>query len=1467
MERAGAGKGKGCEAAHQPSPGEVLLDEFLGKQGLYRKKIAKDGSCLFRAVAEQVFHTQSKHLDVRGECVSYLRRNRELFEAFIEGSFDEHLNKLEKPQEWVGQVEISALSLMYKRDFIIYQEPNRPPARVTENGFSDTISLCFSNGNHYDSVYPRKFVDAAALCQSILYETLYQNVFKADVEAVKSALDTNSKVNNAHLSCSEDSDSDAEMEKPRGKADDESDVNGSKSQSCNKVRKKQEKKNESAVLLSFPGEVLRALNPNIYRNIEYEVWQKSKQAQQKRDYSIAAGMQYVVGDKCKVCLDDGKCYNAHIQAVSPDNGPVDVYIEELGEKHSALLQNLRPLTQVSQRGTWSKVQGKRAKKPMNVNSEADFTGVKNSSSFINKPNRLQSNLPPRRHQAMAARQQSSPLQTTDHQSKVASPKYVERAEDFPQLSNIQCTAIGSSGKIELGMNEPQTSTNIQLKIDKSQSAFDNPLEKTSQIGTEQIDPVLELDLQMPHSSSSGSSVTSPVIPIYLSSQTVENSSQISSTSPSSATVSDAPMTSVWIKPPYAPFPGANFPPLLAPFIPSIYDVLYPGFPLNERGEFPTSAPLYSYDKSGADLPDDKSILRFFYNLGVQAYSFQWWPPYSYLYPLNQAYWKHCGMYPGCPPIFYANPQFQTMAGNVQNDIDGAPLHTPHPPRINTTNQSDVGDEDNLPLSAQAAAKHLSHKNKSVPVSPNPVQPPQNFNSLSPSRLPHLASDGTPQPHSGWEAPPPKSSITQNVLARPLNSHPMDMTVPGHVYPLQINDGTCVRPVDQKIGVNSGREAPPPKSSITQNVLARPLNSHPMDMTVPGHVYPLQINDGTCVRPVDQKIGVNSGREAPPPKSSITQNVLARPLNSHPMDMTVPGHVYPLQINDGTCVRPVDQKIGVNSGREAPPPKSSITQNVLARPLNSHPMDMTVPGHVYPLQINDGTCVRPVDQKIGVNSGREAPPPKSSITQNVLARPLNSHPMDMTVPGHVYPLQINDGTCVRPVDQKIGVNSGREAPPPKSSITQNVLARPLNSHPMDMTVPGHVYPLQINDGTCVRPVDQKIGVNSGREAPPPKSSITQNVLARPLNSHPMDMTVPGHVYPLQINDGTRVRPVDQKIGVPGQYAEISDNAKSPIVENLDRQQLQYNRAGEGTFSMVHSALCRELPLISKSVDAIRNSCSSDVKQQSVQSPCEECAKQHSILKKEMKPEKANLISAAGLSSLDTKNNGPQNIAEEHASNSEIDCACSEGNFKSGLASQSIGESKVDIVEQSTAVSSKNKDLMNNYKMPSTKPAHSYKQTSREMSYHVKNGPSERNVLRCSPYIHKKGERQVSRKNKQGNPWSSRNTSCLHDSNIDRTGETVTKGNNKPLIKNRIVRRSEMHIGFGGHENLQIRVENERHHMNENTLHEEPCFVNRSDDMQQFQVMENTSGAPFEGKRNSFRKQRYTSNEKSNTYARK
>ncbi|XP_048463258.1 OTU domain-containing protein 4 [Rhincodon typus] len=527
MERGGAaGKGKICQAVERCNstthPNELLLDEYLRSQGLYRKRIAKDGSCLFRAVSEQVFYTQSKHLEVRRACVSYLRRNRDKFEAFIEGSFDEYLKHLEKPQEWVGQVEISALSLLYKRDFVIYQEPNRPPARVTENGFPDTIFLCFSNGNHYDSVYPKTFVDAAAICQSILYEMLYQNVFKVDVRAIMPAvLDANSEINEEHFNGSENSDSDVEIE--------------------------------------------------------------------------------VFGCTCIHCF----CF-----------------------RYNASLQNLRPLSQISRGSSWNRVQGKRAKKPMNINSEADFKGVKNSSSFVNKPSRLQSSLPPRLQQTMGARQQHSTQQSPGQQPKKSSAEYVGRHEDFPQLSkkydrdlelnhtNAECQHLASSMKVEPEANEAQSPNKMHQRVEQPFPALHNPLEIPPCPTVQRMDPVLQSDLSLSRLPSSAPSLTSPVLSVHSSESVTCRSAECltqtvvstfsSSSVMSSQTMSQAQVTSAFITPLSAPMHGANLPPMPASQITSCFDdLLYPGFAVSEKGEYLTSAPVFSYNKNGADLPSGK----------------------------------------------------------------------------------------------------------------------------------------------------------------------------------------------------------------------------------------------------------------------------------------------------------------------------------------------------------------------------------------------------------------------------------------------------------------------------------------------------------------------------------------------------------------------------------------------------------------------------------------------------------------------------------------------------------------------------------------------------------------------------------------------------------------------------------------------------------------------------------------------
>ncbi|XP_075018805.1 UDP-N-acetylglucosamine transferase subunit ALG13 [Calonectris borealis] len=350
----------------QKSFSEVAMDEYLGSLGLYRKMTAKDASCLFRAVSEQLFSSQIHHVEVRKACASFMRQHQHKFESYVEGSFEKYLERLGDPKESAGQLEMSALSVMYKRDFILYRYPGKPPTYATDNGFEDKILLCCSGNGHYDSVYTKQFQENAAICQAVLYEVLYKNVFGMDEEELRSAVEvfrSGSKKNrNSGSVGSEDANFDCLHEKvsrnPSEKRVDNWEGNDTDNPQEDKFKQgiEEEKPPENPSKMPVPYKVLKALDPEIYRNVEFDVWLDSRKELQKTDYMVFAGRQYYLGDKCQVRLEPGgKYYNAHIQEVGQDGNTLTVFVEELAEKHTVPLANLKPVTQVAPVLAWNMV--------------------------------------------------------------------------------------------------------------------------------------------------------------------------------------------------------------------------------------------------------------------------------------------------------------------------------------------------------------------------------------------------------------------------------------------------------------------------------------------------------------------------------------------------------------------------------------------------------------------------------------------------------------------------------------------------------------------------------------------------------------------------------------------------------------------------------------------------------------------------------------------------------------------------------------------------------------------------------------------------------------------------------------------------------------------------------------------------------------------------------------------------------
>ncbi|ETE67899.1 OTU domain-containing protein 4, partial [Ophiophagus hannah] len=637
------------------------------------------------------------------------------------------------------------------------------------------ILLCFSNGNHYDIVYPIDYTIKAAVCQSILYELLYEKVFDVDVNKVLEELNHADLIKNGGNS--EESDSEDE------------DLESEEAVTSYTNNKKLHKHGKSHNVTSLSGKVLRSLNPLVYQNVEYEVWRQSKIDQQKQDFSIAAGMQYSVGDKCKVYLEhSGRYYNAHIQEVQSADGPVIVFVEELGVKHSVLLRNIKPLPQATPLETWSTVPGKKIKKAtsvhgQNVQTDTDCRGSKNPNKLIKTTSVLSPRMQITRQHHLpslgVSSQQSSahhktqgkkPLQAVrktdcetvqelDHRNKncnvgLSPEEHREKQaidevnslyeiqfqdeEAFPALLNTPVSQVATQTNETSAWQTSQVPNGRRIgnlkeeQVIKNKDAKDEKVSNLEQIlSNQKLDPRMSKDTKedvavagISSPSSNGNTHSPSAEQEHLSGMNATPSSTVPEiplppTVPSAPAVvpawssesTDYGLTGVPSQIPVSsviPTPTAGVDSTLSqatsnpvtaipvtlqavsqPLIPmpqtlNLYqDPLYPGFPINEKGER-VIIPSYSLCGTGEDLPNDKNILRFFFNLGVKAYSCPMWAPHSYLYPLHQAYLNACRMYPKVPVAIYSHhPWMQEipLTPNENEQIDG-PFHVPNDVRMN-----------------------------------------------------------------------------------------------------------------------------------------------------------------------------------------------------------------------------------------------------------------------------------------------------------------------------------------------------------------------------------------------------------------------------------------------------------------------------------------------------------------------------------------------------------------------------------------------------------------------------------------------------------------------------------------------------------------------------------------------------------------------------------------------------------------
>jgi hypothetical protein len=135
-----------------------LLESF----GFLVVDMKGDGSCLFRAVAHQVFGDAERHAEVRKMCCDHMEQDGDYFRDYIGADLDDYVKHMRSPSVWGGHLEIFVLREVFNCNIEVYDSgsmlaPKPLGLFLSEHASIPTMRLSFHGGNHYNSlVDPRR---------------------------------------------------------------------------------------------------------------------------------------------------------------------------------------------------------------------------------------------------------------------------------------------------------------------------------------------------------------------------------------------------------------------------------------------------------------------------------------------------------------------------------------------------------------------------------------------------------------------------------------------------------------------------------------------------------------------------------------------------------------------------------------------------------------------------------------------------------------------------------------------------------------------------------------------------------------------------------------------------------------------------------------------------------------------------------------------------------------------------------------------------------------------------------------------------------------------------------------------------------------------------------------------------------------------------------------------------------------
>ncbi|XP_067931766.1 protein ovarian tumor locus-like [Watersipora subatra] len=236
------------------SPVDVWL---LNKHGLYRILISKDEECLYRAIAEQKCPSQNYYEKVKKKLNSYCSEHLE-----TPGKSFESLNT---PDE-----KMAVVSAAYRRNVLLYGKIDAEPKVFGKyGGTTITIMLRYDDSDDsYESIHPIEHMRQMALCQSLVYEVLYDKVFNISRDT---QLDTVDKVRQKTYNRNQT------QRRPLGGHSCsfyDTSIQSSSTVCSHKAYHSDEYEQctDCDEFPPFPFRVAKSLDPAFYRNASYDIW-------------------------------------------------------------------------------------------------------------------------------------------------------------------------------------------------------------------------------------------------------------------------------------------------------------------------------------------------------------------------------------------------------------------------------------------------------------------------------------------------------------------------------------------------------------------------------------------------------------------------------------------------------------------------------------------------------------------------------------------------------------------------------------------------------------------------------------------------------------------------------------------------------------------------------------------------------------------------------------------------------------------------------------------------------------------------------------------------------------------------------------------------------------------------------------------------------------------------------------------